>query len=977
MPEGGRDTLRSRAVYTIPSNRSFADSLVAGLIARFGKDPLALAGGRILLPNNRAVRSITEAFVRASGSGLVLPRLIPIGDPELEERIGGGLDPADLAEAVPPAVEPLQRLLALAELVRADGESAVEAIRMAADLGRTLDALLVEQVRPERLRDVAQETEELARHWQVSLDRLQAILDQWPQRLRELGRVDLAERRNLLLGRLAKKWAAEPPPGFTVAAGITTSAPAVAGLLARVAEMPEGMVVLPGLALASGMPDHEWDALGPDEKGRGEETHPQFHLKLLLDRIGVAREEVKLWPRVGRSASSPQRARAAGHAFASARHSDKWIALKPAERRLSGIRAAVFPDSAAEAQAIALAMREALETPGRTAALVTPDRTLARRVSALLDRWGIEADDSAGKPLSEQPPGTLLLAIASAIAEELAPVPMLALLKHPLVGGSETERLKWLDDVRLLDLALRGPRPPAGLDGLDRHFEEQEKDSHKKCRGCLAAWRRIRPKLEPLDGHMSGTGTLAAFLARLVRSAESLAGDRGWRGQAGRMAAELLAELEASAEAERMAVRAEDVAAVLGDLLGSRSVRPPYGGHPRLTIWGLLEARLQQADLVILGGLNEGAWPALPAPDPWLAPKIRSTLGLPGLEFRIGLSAHDFASALGAKEVLVTRARREGRSPTVASRFWLRLDALSGGLVRDRRLEQLTVALDNPGPPKPVARPEPSPPPEQRPKKISVTAVDRLKADPFAFYAQAILRLRELDPVDADHTARWKGSAVHDVFEKWLIEDQCDPDKLRARAEALLAGEIIHPMLRALWAPRLLEAIDWMAELERSNREQGRKPLVAEATGQAVFAGITVHGRADRIDSVPGDGLVVLDYKTGKPPAKKAIEAGFALQLGLLGLIAREGGFEGVAGEPMGFEYWSLVRDRDHFGKCVRADKDMGPQEFLAHAAANFASAAADYLSGTKPFTAKLNPAYAPYGEFDQLMRLEEWYGRK
>ena len=974
MPEAAAEHLRHRAVFTIPTNRSFADSLAAGLIARFGREPLALANGRILLPNNRAVRSVTDAFVRASGTGLVLPRLIPIGDPELEERIGGPLDPADLDDPVPPAVDPLERLLSLAQLVRDDGESAAEALRMATDLARTLDSLLIEEVPPVRLREIAQETEDLARHWQVSLDRLRAILDQWPQRLEQLGRIDLAERRNRVLRRLADRWGAGPPDGFTVAAGITTAAPAVAALLARVAALPDGMVVLPGLALASVMPDEEWEALGPDEDGRGEESHPQFHLKLLLDRIGVARAEVRLWPRVGLAASTPQRSRAIANAMASARFSDKWSGLKPAERRLSGIRTAVLPDSAAEAQAIALAIREALETPGRTAALVTPDRTLARRVSGLLARWGVAADDSAGKPLSEAPPGTLLLGIASAVAEELAPVPLLALLKHPLVGGEGGERVRWLDDVRLLDLALRGPRPAAGLAGLDRHFAQQDKERGLK--GCLAAWQRIRPVLEPLDGQIRGPVSLSEFAAALVRAAESLAGDRGWRGQEGRMAADLLAQLQAAGPAQSLAVSAQDAVAMLGALLAGRSIRPAYGGHPRAFIWGLLEARLQQADLVVLGGLNEGVWPAMPAPDAWLAPKIRASLGLPGLDYRIGLAAHDFATALGAREVLVTRAKRDGRSPTVASRFWLRLDAISGGLPRDLRLERITAALDDPGPPKPAERPGPSPPAEQRPKRISVTAVDRLNADPFAFYAQAILRLRELDAVDADHTARWKGSAVHEVFEHWLREDQCDPDKLRPRAERLLADETIHPMLRALWGPRLLEAIDSLAGLERRNREAGRRPLAAEVTGEAPIAGIAVHGRVDRIDRLADGSLAIIDYKTGAPPSGKAVEQGFALQLGLLALIARAGGFAEIDGDPGGFEYWSLAK-RLLDKNPIRPGKDMSAEEFLAHAYRHFAEAAEKWLSGTEPFTAKLNPAFAPYGDYDQLMRLEEWYGRE
>jgi ATP-dependent helicase/nuclease subunit B len=415
---------------------------------------------------------------------------------------------------------------------------------------------------------------------------------------------------------------------------------------------------------------------------------------------------------------------------------------------------------------------------------------------------------------------------------------------------------------------------------------------------------------------------------------------------------------------------------LLRQLLDERAVRPPYGGHPRIFIWGLLEARLQRADLLILGGLNEGAWPAAPAPDPWLPPKVRAKLNMPTLEFRIGLAAHDFASALGAPEVLITRSRRDSKSPTVASRFLLRLDAISGGLPRDLRLERLTRILDDPGPAEPVDRPAPSPPAEQRPEKISVTAVDRLKADPFAFYAQAILKLRALDPVDDDHTAKWKGTAVHKVLEDWLRQDECDPDKLRPRAERLLQDEAIHPMLRALWAPRLLEAIDWIVAMERENQARGRLPLTAEAKGETVLAGVTVHGRVDRIDRLPDAALAIIDYKTGQPPSQKAVTEGFALQLGLLGLIGRAGGFEGVSGDPEAFEYWSLARYRGKFGRLMQPDRDMQAGEFLAHAYRNFAEAAGKWLTGNEPFTAKLNPAYVPYGDYDQLMRLEEWYGR-
>jgi len=121
----------------------------------------------------------------------------------------------------------------------------------------------------------------------------------------------------------------------------------------------------------------------------------------------------------------------------------------------------------------------------------------------------------------------------------------------------------------------------------------------------------------------------------------------------------------------------------------------------------------------------------------------------------------------------------------------------------------------------------------------------------------------------------------------------------------------------------------------------------------------------------------VIDYKTGQPPTQKAVTEGFALQLGLLALIGRAGGFEGVSGDPQAFEYWSLARYRGKFGRLMCPDKDMHPGEFLDHAYRNFKEAAEKWLTGSEPFTAKLNPAYAPFGDYDQLMRLEEWYGRK
>ncbi len=958
---------RNPLVYSIPAHRSFADSLAVGLIAALGRDPLALARGRILLPNNRAVRTVTEAFVRASDGGLVLPRLIAVGDPDLGERIGGALDPLDLAEEIPPAIDPLERQLLLARLIRSEGESAAEAMRLAVELARTMDALAIEEIPASRLAEAVTETAELAGHWLRSIDRFRAVLDRWPSLLAERGMIDLTDRRNRLLRALAQRWTERPPEGFTLAAGITTSAPSVAALLGTVARLDQGALILPALADQRSMPAEEWDALGPDEDGRGEESHPQNHLRRLLDRIGIARDEVLPWPGRGRAASSAVRGRAVINAMVAPRFSGKWTRLEAAERRLTGIRIAELPDPASEAQAIAIALREAIEVPGKTAALVTPDRNLAARVSAHLQRWGIEADDSAGQPLSATPAGTLLLAIASAAAEHLAPVPLLALLKHPLVGGEGEQRLAWLEASRSLDLALRGPRPRGGIDGLDERFAEKKADR---------AWSVVRQAVAPLDNALGSDLSLAQLAAVLRQTADQLAGDAAWRGPDGRLAAQLLTDLEQSTDAEQLAVEIDGIVALLRGLMDALPVRRPYGGHPRISIWGLLEARLQKADLMVLGGMNEGVWPSLPGPDPWLPPQIRRLLGLPGLDYRTGLAAHDFMSALGAPRVLLTRARRDSRSPTVASRLWLRLQAMTGGMTRDQRLERLAAALDASETVEPAARPAPRPPVEARPKKIAVTDLDRLKADPFAFYAKTILRLRREEPVDAEHHAAWKGTAVHEVLEAWFKQDGCDPDKLAARARKMIADDAIHPMLRALWSPRLMEAAEWIAAESIKDRQSGRSPIVAEEFGEAEVAGVTLYGKVDRVDRLPDGKLAIVDYKTGQAPRPKAVSEGFALQLGLLSLIARDGGFGGIKGQAGAHEYWSLAKKNGRIGYRWSPDGDDGPEAFVERAYAHFADAANKWLLDDEPFSAKLNPAYAPYEDYDQLMRLEEWYGR-
>jgi ATP-dependent helicase/nuclease subunit B len=697
--------------------------------------------------------------------------------------------------------------------------------------------------------------------------------------------------------------------------------------------------------------------------------------------MSIGRAEVERWRWGGGRDAPAVRSRAIAHAMAPAPFTRKWQSLRPAERRLTGVRALELADPAEEAQAVAIALRGALEEPGRTAALVTPDRDLARRVSAHLGRWGIVADDSAGRPLSQTPPGTLLLAAAKAAAERFAPVPLLALLKHPLVMA-RGDRLGWLDGARAVDRVLRGPRPAPGLEGLAASLADQggrDADVREEAR----IWcHDVIPLLRPLEAVAEAGASLAGLLAAVREAATGLAGDAAWSGPAGRAAADLLAEFEEAAGEGPEGANPVHLPDMIERLMADVAVRPPYGQHPRLFIWGLIEARLQHADLLVLGGLNEGVWPALPAPDPWLAPRLRSDLGLPSLERRIGLAAHDFATALGARRVLVTRARRDARAPAIASRFWLRLEAMTGGLTRSPELKAWARTIDRAGTPEPAERPAPSPPVEIRPRSISVTEVDRLKADPFAFYARKMLGLMALDPVDADPTAAWRGSAVHEVLEAWMKEDDCDPAMLRARVDALLESQAAHPLMRALWQPRLGEAIDFVAGQVAANRAEGRRPLAAEEKGNIALGGIRLRGVADRIDRLADGGLAIVDYKTGSPPSGRAVGEGYSLQLGLLGLIAEQGGFEGIEGAAACFEYWSLARDQrsgrlGYVRSPVGGRSGLDAADFTALAERNFLAASARWLTGAEPFTAKLHPEYAPYGDYDQLMRLDEWYGRE
>ena len=985
---GPRD-IQVPQVYSIAAHRGFADALVAGLVPRYAEPDFGLARLTLLLPSARAARTMSEAFVRHAGetgaNGLLMPRMVLVGDLDLDEALGPLFDSLGAGAAIPPAADPTRRWLRLAALIReVRGDKAPRGaalLKLARETGQVMDRLLVEEIAPEDLLSdaVLDLVGDLSDHWRENLHLFATVQRLWLAELESRGQRDAAARRNLLFREAARRMRDTPPATPFVAAGVTSAAPALARLLRTVAHLPQGAVVLPDLDLS--MDASVWDELGSAGDTSGETpfssgdavTHPQYHLKLLLNRMGVARGEVQQWHRAGIAKGPPERTHAISSLFLPPEASKAWVGLPANRRRMNGVTLVETANPEEEAQAIALKVREALEQPERRVAVVTPDRGLAARVVQHLRRWHIEADDSAGRPLGETAAGRVLLLLAEIAAEAAAPVPLIALLEHPLVAAGE-ERAAWLRAARRFELQLRGPRKAPGLEAL--------RPLAKKA-GVAPWWAEVEGKLSSLLD-AGDTADLATWLDLLAAAGEALCGEGLWAREDGRALSAFVEDLRLHAREVPIPLEAEDLPRVLRDAMDRVAVRPPYGGHPRVAIYGLLEARMTRADLVICGSLNEGTWPPRPATDPLLAPGVLRALGVPGADFRIGLAAHDLAGAMGAPEVILTRARRDLAGPAIASRFLLRVRALLGeDLVQrheDAQIVRLARAIDDPPEVKPAPRPQPCPPDEMRRQPISVTALDRLRSDPYQYYAAKLLRLNALDGVDAQPTPAWQGELAHAILEDW----HKGKGELAELAQQHMRAMAAHPLMRALWRPRLLAALEWVSQAIENDPE--RRPAAIEQWGEMEVRGVRVFGKADRIDTLADGSLAVVDYKTGGPPSGAEVEAGYALQLGTIGLIAQSGGFEGVSGDPSRFEYWSLAKAKakDHptgFGyvstPVLEGRKRTGipPAEFLRETKRYLYDALDRWILGSEPFTARLNPDAPGYDTYDQLMRLAEWQG--
>jgi ATP-dependent helicase/nuclease subunit B len=883
-------------VFTIPAGVSFAEALAEGMVARYGRDPIALADVTVFLPTRRGARNFSDAFARYLGGAALLPRFQPLGDVDDENLL---LDPSFEGLDLPPAIEPLRRNLLLGSLIRrwsaAERKEELgfpQAVALAESLAALQDEIETHEADWTLLDNVVPST--LARHWHNVRAFLLLLKDHWPLILKEEGQIGFALRRNLALRALASALVSRTSP--VIAAGSTGSIPATAELLRAIARLPSGNVILPGLD--RNMDEASWKTVADDP------AHPQFGMNQLLLRIGIAREGVKDWSNL-KTDESP-RSRLVSECLRPPPTTDAWRALADGDTAklasgfdgLSRIEAA---DPSEEALVIALILRHALEDKKQTAALVTPDRVLARRVAAELKRWGIAIDDSAGRPLSSSPPGMLLNLVAECVGSHFAPIPLLAMLKHPLVVHG-ADALTSRRHARALDLALRGRRPRPGWRGIAHTIPET--------RPALQGWfEGLSQTLAPLADLMSQPLVAISDLVRAhIEAAERLAsgadGKPGLlRGEAGEAAQTFLADL-LDATREIPPVDPRDYPALFRSLCDRIPVRPLYGQHPGLAILGAQEARLLSFDVVVLGALNESSWPRAVAPDPWLSRPMRAAIGLDSPERAIGLAAHDFATLVAQPKVVLTRAVKVEGAPTIASRWLQRIEQLASGLNLQKRLdasnEYLRVArsMGSVGLARRASRAAPTPPVSARPRQLSITDAETWRRDPYAIYARRILNLRPLDPLDPGIGPLERGSIVHRALEQFVQDFPHDlPDgavvALVAIADELFAQEELPNSVLAVWRPRFAHAAQWFVRQERRRRASVERSLV-EIEGTLSFdskAGrFDLVGRADRIDILKTGGVSIIDYKTGTPPTDPQIKALLALQLPLEASIVAAGG---------------------------------------------------------------------------------------
>jgi double-strand break repair protein AddB len=950
-----------RPIFALPPGADFPAELVSGLIDRMaGQPPEAMAKVTLILNTQRMRRRVTECLL-ARGARF-LPRLMLVTEAALMSDL-----------ALPRPTSPLRRRLVLSVLLDKllDG-GATEFPRAALfDLADSLANLMAEMqgegVAPDRI--AALDVANHSAHWA----RTQAFLGIVAEALSS-DAPDAEANLRRAVASLPETWTRHPPPGPVILAGSTGSRGTTALLMQAVAGLAQGAIVLPGHDFD--LPPEVWQGM---DDALTAEDHPQFRTRRLMDLLGFGPQDVRPW--TATPAPDPARNRLVSLALRPAPVTHQWLAEGPrlgdlptATRSLTLVEA---PTPRAEAMAIALILREAAETPGTRAALITPDRDLTRRVSAALDRWGIRPDDSAGRPLALSAPGRMLRQVAALFGQRLTADALLALLKHPL-AFSGSERGQHLILTREFELHIRrnGPAFPTA-DSLRDWAARSKIDRAGDWAAILA---------ETLCGQeIAGRLPLADLVARHLRLAELLAAGFDaagsgalWEKEAGEKARTAMSELASEAPAAGT-LTASDYAGLIFGLLNRDEVRETEGLHPGIMIWGTLEARVQGADLVVLGGLNDGTWPAQPPADPWLNRAMRKEAGLLLPERQIGLSAHDWQQAVAARRVVLTRAKRGTEAETVPSRWLNRLVNLLAGLpdqqgpealaaMRNRGAHWLRLAEAFDAAPRvaPALRPSPRPPVPARPRQLSVTEIKTLIRDPYAIYARHVLKLRPLDPLRPEPDPRLRGTVLHEILERFLKQGGGDRQTLLAIAEEVLAARVAWPLARTIWLSRLAKAADAFLAFSATT---GGEPVLLEEKGALRLPGLdfTLTGKPDRIDRLADGRLLLIDYKTGAPPTEKQQEH-FDKQLLLLAAMAEGGGFRGLDPSEVARVVYVGLKAQ------LKTEEILLEPGQVAEIWKRFGGLMASYFRPTQGYTARraLEKASDP-SDYDHLSRFGEW----
>ena len=828
-----------------------------------------------------------------------------------------------------------------------------QAAFLAKDLASLIDAVYNQQLSFERLREIV--PAEYATHWQETLKFLMIITDYWPAILREQGKVDAVIHKNQLLQVQIDLWKAQPPQKRIVAAGTTAAFPLMKELVSTVAALDNGEVILFGLD--RNLSDEDWDLV--------DEVHPQYEIKQLLDYLQIHRQEVEdLVP-----AENLPREVLLSEVMRPAKTSDKWRRLEKIGADDEAVKNMYYcqcADVRLEALAIALMMREVLDEPEKTAALVTTDRNLARRVAAELERWRIKVDDSAGKPLHLTPVGIFLRQIVTVVEQKSAPVALLGLMKYPLYANGDSY-FEVRRKVRAFErFCLRCGKPVTDKPEV------------------LA---RLEKAIEPLSLLFEqDTVELSDLLVAHLQVAERLATTNEkngakilWKGDDGEAAARFMADLLDNAKIMGK-ISPKEYAGWLEALMSGVTVRSRYGTHPRLKILGPIEARLQHFDRVIVGEVNENSWPQAAKADPWMSRPMKKDFGLPLPEKNIGVLAADFSSLLCGREVFITRAERVQGTPMVKSRWLMRMETVLQAMgINLKDLDGSKYAawaeyLDKAQVLRRILPPAPKPPVAARPRELPASAVENWMRDPYIIFAKYILKLKPLDDLEQGLTFADYGTIVHAVLEEFNNQYSSDfppnarEELIRIGTEKFTANAITEE-IRAFWWPNFLKTVDWLVKKESGYRPQVAK-VYNEVKGQYSFeapAGeFVITAKADRVDVLKDGGINIIDYKTGQARTTKEIENSYAPQLPIEAIIAEKGGFDKIsAAQAKALIYWQLgKKESGVFGNVEEVVQNT--YERIRELASIFDFEDTSYIS-------KPNPKIAPkYSDYVQLSRMDE-----